>query len=118
MRISTSELAAFLGITDEGELIQYIEMAAVLSSDISGLDENRMTLIEKFLAAHFYKINYPDPIEDKIDNTSQRFDHGKVGEGLMATRYGKQAIAFDTTGTLAVNGGGVKKAYLGVITDY
>lgn len=118
MRVSTSELAAFLGITDSGELIQYIEMASVLSSDISGLTEQRMILIDKFLSAHFYKINYPDPIEDKIDNTAQRWDYGKVGEGLMATRYGKQAIAFDTTGTLAVNAGGVKKAYLGVITNY
>ncbi len=51
-----------------------------------------------------------EPREKSIsaDGVSVSYDTGKTGDGLAATTWGQQAVALDTSGTLAALSAGAK----------
>lgn len=57
--------------------------------------------IWRWTAAHFACMRDPRETDVKRLDTSIAFEHGPLGQGLKATRYGQQAIALDPTGILA-----------------
>jgi hypothetical protein len=74
-----------------------------------GLSEDVLKSIELWMSAHYVSIIDPRKKQIKIDDVSVTFQ-GEVGQGLAGSMYGQQAMAFDTTGTLA--SGGLKKAVI------
>jgi hypothetical protein len=67
----------------------------------NGLDEDQATIVETWLAAHFYTIKDMRAASESAGPVSQSFQH-KVDLGLDATMYGQQAKMLDTSGQLAI----------------
>lgn len=67
-----------------------------------GLSEVTLTHIELYLAAHFALLSLENgPLAKKMVGEANEGYHNVYGKGLLATRFGQQAILFDTTGTLS-----------------
>jgi len=64
-----------------------------------GLSDNRLKLIELYLAAHFAAITYPVASFEAAGKVQESLQY-KVDKGLEFTKYGQQAMMFDTSGTL------------------
>lgn len=77
----------------------------------SGLSEDLLTQIELWMAAHFVCMRDPRKKQVKVDEVSVTYQ-GEVGIGLQGTPYGQQAIALDSTGTLATTS--MKRAVISV----
>lgn len=82
-----------------------IEVAnAVRTDELSsqGLTDSRLTLIEKYLAAHFLHVF--DPEAEEIRDRGIGVDavlSGETGMFLKATHHGQTAMWLDNSGTLA-----------------
>lgn len=61
--------------------------------------EERLELIETWLAAHFYAVRDPRRTQEGVGSVQEQFQ-SKVDLGLNVTHYGQQAMLLDTTGTL------------------
>lgn len=88
--------------TPEDETTSFIASAhTVLCNTLDGygIPESLMTLIEKYLSAHFATITYSAVHRQTMGPLSQAFML-KVDLGLNATRYGQMAISLDPTGML------------------
>jgi hypothetical protein len=72
----------------------------LVDEKISGLGEDQLKEIERWLAAHFVAVQDPKVVSEKIGSASATYEATKLGEMLRATSYGQQAILLDTTGTL------------------
>lgn len=85
------------------DVIPYINDAnalvnAVLSDE--GLSSALLTVIEKWLAAHFIAITKSRQAQyRKIGDAAESY--AKMGTKLESTTYGQTAISFDTSGKLA-----------------
>lgn len=67
-----------------------------------GLSDDILKFIEMYLAAHYLSLFAPRITSEDIANEYMvKFEVGKTGMGLAATAHGQQALAMDTTGTLA-----------------
>lgn len=68
----------------------------------SGLSQATLDYIALYLACHFAVLTAQKGpmMEDRIGEVTERY-HNIYGKGLLATRFGQQAIALDTTGTLS-----------------
>ena len=67
-----------------------------------GLSADILKYIELYLAAHFLSLFAPRiTSEDIADEYTVKFEMAKTGMGFQATAHGQQALALDTTGTLA-----------------
>lgn len=64
-----------------------------------GLSENRLKLIELYLAAHFAAITFPVASFEAAGKVQESLQY-KVDLGLDYTKYGQQAQLFDSSGTL------------------
>ena len=67
------------------------------------LSEADLTLIETWLAAHFYAIRESRTSSESADGVSDTFQ-SKVDLGLKLTHYGQMALVLDTTGKLLNSG--------------
>jgi len=82
----------------------FITIANLLVTDLlgdSGLSDAMLKEIERWLSAHFVAIRDPREKIIKTGDAGATFFLGKEGKGLESTPYGLQAMAMDTTGTLA-----------------
>jgi hypothetical protein len=66
-----------------------------------GLSAARLQQIELYLAAHYVAIT--EPVLQSVGNSGDNMTYQlpTAGTGLAATPYGLQALALDTSGTLA-----------------
>lgn len=64
------------------------------------LSEPILKDIEKLVAAHFVCLDDPRAMEEEIGRGRVVLEAPKAGEGLKATRFGRQAITLDSTGAL------------------
>jgi len=90
---------------DVDDLSPFIEPANMLVTDVvegegETTDETKLTIIETWLAAHFYAIFDPRLLVDDIEVLRSRIE-SKVDLGLDVTRYGQMAMRLDTSGKLA-----------------
>ena len=84
------------------DLAPFITLATLLVDEELGdstLSPARLKEIERWLAAHFAAVKAPLTTQEsiKVGVSYQRSQSGKM---LMATQYGQQAVALDTTGVL------------------
>jgi len=75
-----------------------------LFEDETGISDELLASIEKWLASHFVAIRDQKPKSEKIGDASITY-HGTSGKGLEFTPYGQQALLLDTTGRLKSIGG-------------
>lgn len=93
----------------------YLADANVLVTDLLGassLSNERLEIIERYLAAHFYVLGQQSGgvFEEKIgESTVKTGSTFTLGQGLKLTRWGQMALAADTTGALSAIEGGKKK---------
>ncbi len=75
-----------------------------------GLSEDLLKQIELFLACHFVALGIPQAnrVSSDVDGVEERYG-GDFAVGLSTTRWGQQAILFDTSGTLAAMAKGAPK---------
>lgn len=99
----------------------FVESASVYVDSIlvsSGLSEAVLTQIETYIAAHFTIMTYEKGgIRRKAVGESSE-SYQTISErlkGLALSRFGQQAIAFDTTGVLASQGNANSKAEFRVV---
>src|SRR3989337_1460359 len=101
--VSASEVAAITGISATSPVMApAIDTADLLITEefaTTTLSTGRKTKIELYLAAHFATLSDEQgPLAGtKLGDGEDRF-HNIYSAGLRATRFGQQAIAFDTTG--------------------
>lgn len=88
-----------------------------------GIPTDTITLIEKYLAAHFANLAYPSKTRRSIGPLSESFLL-KAFDGLNSTRYGQTAVSLDPTGALQrlSDGKGKKRVLMmsignGIIVD-
>jgi hypothetical protein len=82
-----------------------------LGLDAAGVainDTIDLELIERWLAAHFYKVFSPQVQQERADVVSQA-NATAVGKYLENTHWGQQALALDASGGLAAWQNQVKK---------
>lgn len=79
----------------------------------SGLSDELLTEIEKWLSAHLASCLSRSVGKEKIADMEITYDGFKPGQGLESTIYGSQVLLLDTTGTLGDLG--KKRAYLETI---
>lgn len=68
----------------------------VPTGDVS---EQRLTLIERYLAAHFASTATPTVESHESGGSSTDYETA-TGEGIRETRYGRRAVELDPTGEL------------------
>lgn len=73
----------------------------------SGYEEDHLTRIETWLAAHLYAIRDPRTTQETTGPISDMFQ-SKVDLGFDVTHYGQQAMRLDTDGNLAALNNSVK----------
>ena len=64
-----------------------------------GVSTGRLTLVERYLAAHFAAITYIPAVFESVGKVQASYQ-AKVALNLDQTRYGQQAKLFDPTGEL------------------
>jgi hypothetical protein len=124
VRTNTTAVEKVLGVdydpgTDEepgADLTPYIESASALVDDLAAkasaqglttLTASRKELIERWLAAHAYKLvdqPFAASSTGAQGSMAQATYQGKTGMYLEATKYGQMAISLDPTGLLVTLG--------------
>jgi hypothetical protein len=87
----------------EDQVNAFINMANTVVDERlidQNLGSDLLMQIELLLSAHFVSLRDPRAQQEKVDEYSVTYQ-GSTGEGLKASIYGQQAIALDTSGTLA-----------------
>ena len=65
-----------------------------------GYSSERLELIERWLAAHFYAVRDPRTTQERAGSVGAAYE-SKVDLHLDLTRYGQQVLLLDTNGGLA-----------------
>ena len=68
----------------------------------SGLDDKTLRFIEGFLTCHVYAHGTPDVVRETYAGATFEYPRSAsvFDKGYAATKWGQQAMALDTTGTL------------------
>lgn len=106
-RVTDAEVKEIIE-TDLDDLTAFIEPANILVTDLlsaKGYSADRLKEIERWLSAHFTAMleNKARVVEEGVGESRARYGEntrGVLGPGLSLTRYGQQALALDTSGTL------------------
>lgn len=91
------------------------QLSECASKEGNTLDNQRLELIETWLAAHFSYIGNPTHVSSKsVGGASQSFLQGPVSTGLDASPFGTQALKLDSSGCLErITGESVKIFWVG-----
>lgn len=92
---------------EQPDLSPFIEAAAAVVADVVAcavdkglsLDATRQELIQKWLAAHFYKMSDKEFASSSQQGASASYT-GQFAMGFDSTRYGQMAARLDSTGCL------------------
>jgi hypothetical protein len=88
---------------------QYIEENSIPEYASGLTHDERLELVETWLAAHFYHIRDPQAIREQAGSVGASYP-SKVDLGINLTHWGQNAILLDHTGTLRRLGSGNKVA--------
>jgi len=70
------------------------------------------------LAAHFLTATYPLEVSHSVGDGDTEFERADAGDGLRETRFGRDAILLDHTGTLDAAGDDTASAETGVFETF
>lgn len=101
--IDNTQLAKVIELDANIDTTVFIQTANMLVTEhcsSSGYSEARLTLIETWLAAHFYAIRDRQVVTETAGEVSATYQ-SRVGLFLKNTHYGQQALVLDTAGGLA-----------------
>jgi hypothetical protein len=104
-RTTPDEVATVIDVdtTAVPDLQPFIDVASELVTECcsaAGYTEQRLTMIETWLAAHFYSMKDRQVTSEGVSGVSQSYE-SNVGQALFFTRHGQQAMLLDTAGGLA-----------------
>jgi hypothetical protein len=107
-RVEDAEVKEIVPTTIE-DISAFIISANIMVTDVlgdSGLSDDRLKEIERWLAAHFVamKDGGARAVEEEVGRSRRRMGEATrqiLGQGLKLTRFGQQAMILDTTGKLA-----------------
>lgn len=102
-RTDSTKVATIVEVDTSIDLTAFIETANELVTEVCvplGYTATRLELIERWLAAHFYRMRDPALAGEGAAGLSQNFQYS-VGLNLSQTREGQQAMLLDTKGGLA-----------------
>lgn len=102
-RVSADDVRAICDLDADLNVEPFILVAsALVDAHLAsvGLSATMLTEIERWLAAHFACVYDPRLTEMGTGPDRVRYEGGATGEGLKSTRYGQQAVALDSSGTL------------------
>lgn len=119
MAVAAAQVRDLVQAKDTENVDAFLEDAVLLVNEslgTAGLSAGRIDLITKYLAAHFYTLSVERGglISEKRGESEERYQQQKGG-GLASTRFGVQALSFDTTGLLTSLDGSNKKAEFRVL---
>lgn len=85
----------------EDEIKALIDDANTLIDSLNlGLSDEILTAIKKYTAGHLSAVVDPLATTTKIDTAQESFEGSATGDNFQSSKFGRMAIAFDTTGTL------------------
>lgn len=90
-------------LTDE-QIISFINSASLfVTTNLlgSGLTEEVLTDIEKWLTAHFISATLLRPTKKEKAGSAEAEYYNVLGQNLLSTAYGQVVLTLDSTGTLA-----------------
>jgi hypothetical protein len=101
-------------------LIPFMETASAIVDDVAlcaiarnkTLDADRLELIERWLAAHCYKLADQGYASNSTADASASYQ-GQTGMYLEGTKYGQMAVRLDKSGCLQAIAGNERKAASG-----
>lgn len=103
VRTTASDVGGVVEVDDTITLTPFItianEMVTELCTD-SGYTDARLTLIETWLAAHFYLIRDQAVAMERAGSVQVQYQY-KIGLFLSQTKHGQTAMMLDTAGNLA-----------------
>lgn len=107
-RVHSETLARLVGVAPETDLTSFIDDAHVLVNETllaAGFTADRLTLIEKYLAAHLYVLSYEKGglTGQKVDDASESYSTAKGQVGLRANRFGQMVAGLDTSNLLTLS---------------
>jgi hypothetical protein len=122
--ITSSEVHALINSSETSiSLAAQIDHADLMVTENlanAGLSAARQRMITLYLAAHFATLTLEKGglTHKEVGESVEKYasiNSTKGGQGLGATLWGQQAIAFDTSGTLASMAAPIQKAELRVV---
>lgn len=118
--IDNTYLANFIELDPAINTMVFIQTAHELlveccspTESFAGYSDNRLSLIEGWLSAHFYAIRDQRVVSEQAGEVSATYQ-SKIDFGLKNTHWGQQALRLDTNGGLAAldsmteNGGKIR----------
>lgn len=125
-RTSAANVRKIVETDSSIDLDAFIEVANELVTEVcadAGYTDSRMELIERYLAAHFYRVRDPMAGNESAGGVSVSYQHSG-GMQLQLTREGQQVLILDTAGgfaTLQAAAGRIRRSvgvtHLGVTGD-
>lgn len=104
MRTTEAEVKAIVETDVTISLTPFLAVATslvdVIAEQSASPDADRLTLIETWLAAHFYCQRDVRPSAERAGPVSMNYE-SVIALGLNNTRYGQMAIVLDTSGYLS-----------------
>ena len=122
-RVTSDEVKTLLdGVGVNSDMTLFIEQANLLVDEElvgTGLSDNRLRIIELNLAAHFavVAIERGGFTYQRAQSSGEGYVNDRSQVKLSSTRFGQQAVAFDTTGILSAMDSPKGKAEFRVIED-
>lgn len=117
--VTAQELQGIIEVPTELDLAPFIATASlIVTEDLAnqGLSAARLKQIELYLAAHFAAIKDEHGALKSSETLNAKETYGgSFTKGLNLTRYGQQAIVFDTSGILANMAEPTKRAEFRVV---
>lgn len=104
MRTTAELVAGIIEVDVTISLDPFIAVSNALVSEIAPLTthtEERLELIERWLAAHFYTNRDPRTVQERAGSVDETFQ-SKVDLNLSTSHYGQTAMTLDTSGQLSM----------------
>lgn len=122
-RTTAAALRALFPKDDASKSVDhYIADANLLVTELlgtSGYSAERLELIERYLAAHYYVLGEQEGgvFEEDIGEASTKMGSTfTLGQGLRLTRFGQQVLGLDTSGIMeTISASSKKKAQLRLV---
>lgn len=102
-RTDAAAVGGIIEVDPEIDLTPFIDPANQLVTELcvgKGHSDERLEMIERYLAAHFYTLRDPRNVMERAGDV-QEIRQSKVDLFLSTSHYGQMAVSLDTSGSLA-----------------